>query len=453
MYSLDDTIVAISTPIGQSGIGIVRLSGPEALAVAYKLFRRHGQGRLSPGHLQYGHVHDPETERLVDEALLAYMRAPHSYTRQDVVEIQAHGGHVPLREILALCLRHGARLAQPGEFTLRAFLNGRLDLAQAEAVLDVITARTPAALRSATAQLGGHFSGRVQAIRNDLLRTRAYLEARADFPDEDIPFEDITPSLRSSERALLGLAREAGQGMLYRLGVRAAIVGRPNVGKSSLLNCLLRAERAIVTPYPGTTRDTIEETLDLQGIPLVLVDTAGIGESADPVERLGIERSQRSATAADLILLVLDASQAPGPHDERVLADIPQKPTVLVLNKCDLGVVPQADTWHAELPRFRISALLGDGLDELERGIAAIALGSTATPDKEPGAGNPRHVELLRQALVHVRDALQARAHDLPDDLIAIDLSAATEALGQITGETADDELLATIFANFCIGK
>ena len=257
----------------------------------------------------YGHIVHPRSGRVVDEVLLAYMRAPRTYTRQDVVEINAHGGIVPLREILALCLEAGARLAEAGEFTLRAFLNGRIDLAQAEAVLDIIQARTEAALRVAVDQLGGRLSGEVRAIRRELLEALAYLEASIDFPEDEIPPADVPRRCCGAPKsACLRLTREVQRGMVYRQGVRTAIVGRPNVGKSSLLNTLLRTERAIVTPIPGTTRDTLEETLDLQGIPLVLVDTAGIDETEDVIERLGIERSRRAVERADLVLLAVDGS-------------------------------------------------------------------------------------------------------------------------------------------------
>jgi tRNA modification GTPase len=455
MYTLDDTIAAIATPLGQGGIGIVRLSGPEALAVARRLFVPSGRVALDGAvshRLIHGRVRNPDDGHTLDEALLAYMRAPGSYTGQDVVEIQGHGGPTPLRAILSACLRQGARMAHEGEFTLRAFLNGRLDLAQAEAVLDIITSRTEAALRVALNQLGGRLSGEIRALRQGLLGALAYLEAAIDF-GEDVPAQDIAPDLQAHGERLAWLLGEAERGMVYRQGVRTVIVGRPNVGKSSLLNRLLRAERAIVTPVPGTTRDTLEETLQIQGVPLVLTDTAGIAESDDLVERLGIERSRQSAAQADLALVVFDASAPPGPEDAQVAALAAGRPAVVALNKSDL---PAADDYGAllpEVPHIPVSALTGEGLPELERCLVeTIFAGQVAAAD-EPLASNPRHRDLLQQALAHVQDACRALAAGLPDDLVAIDVAAAVDALGAITGERASEELLATIFGRFCIGK
>ncbi|MEJ2212013.1 MAG: tRNA modification GTPase, partial [Anaerolineae bacterium] len=273
MYSLDDTIAAISTPVGEGGIGIVRLSGPQAPEILGRLFRpaRQPEGALAPRVLHYGHVVDPADGQVVDEVLAVYMPAPQTYTRQDVVEIQGHGGIVALRRVLALCLRQGARLAEPGEYTARAFLHGRLDLAQAEAVLDIIQARTDVSLRAAMGQLAGRLSDRLRALRTGLLEVLAYLEASLDFAEDEIPEREIGPDLARAGDALRALLAEAERGIVYRQGVRAAIVGRPNVGKSSLLNRLLRINRAIVTDIPGTTRDTLEETLNLEGVPVVLV--------------------------------------------------------------------------------------------------------------------------------------------------------------------------------------
>ncbi len=454
MYTLDDTIAAIATPPGQGGIGIVRLSGPEALSVARRIFspaRPAALDRAPSHHMIYGRVREPDEGRTLDEALLVYMRAPHSYTGQDVVEIQGHGGPAPLRAILSACLRQGARMAREGEFTLRALVNGRLDLAQAEAVLDIITARTEAALRVAVNQLEGQLSGEVRTLRGRLLEVLAYLEASIDFGD-DVPAQNIAPELEACDERLTWLLGEAERGMVYRQGVRIAIVGRPNVGKSSLLNRLLRAERAIVTPTPGTTRDTLEETLNLQGVPFVLTDTAGIGESDDPVERLGIERSRRSLAQADLALVVFDLSAPPTAEDAQVAALAGGRPALVALNKCDL---PAADDYAGllpEAPHLRMSALTGEGLQELEQCLVGTVLGERAA-GAEPVASNPRHRDLLQEALAHVQDAQTALAGGLPDDLIAIDVASAAEALGGITGERVSDDLLATIFGRFCIGK
>ena len=467
MYSLDDTIAAISTPIGQGGIGIVRLSGPEALRIAHRLFVPAG-GELEDGlashRLYYGHIAAPQTGRVIDEVLLSYMRAPHTYTRQDIVEINAHGGIAPLREILSLCLASGARLAHEGEFTLRAFLNGRIDLAQAEAVLDIITARTESALRIAMQQLGGHLSRRTREIRSRLMDVLAYLEASIDFPEDEIPPRRIDQDLAWAERELADLLRQADRGMIYRQGVRVAIVGRPNVGKSSLLNVLLRTERAIVTPIPGTTRDTLEETIALEGIPFVLVDTAGIGETVDTIERLSIERSRASLQRADLALVVVDGSQSPTEADYQVEELAAARPAIIVVNKSDL---PPASDYAALLPaapHIAVSALTGAGIPDLEALLVEAIFSGHITLSDEPLVSNPRHRDLLRRAREQVVVARGAclrpnqgpapdRDRGVPSDLVAIDVTEAVNALGEITGETASEDLLERIFANFCIGK
>lgn len=456
-YTLEDTIVALSTSPGVGGIGIVRLSGPEARAIGRRLFRAAQPGQspsLYESHrLTYGHIVDPASGRMVDEVLLAYMAGPHTYTRQDVVEIDAHGGPVATREILSLCLAAGARPAHEGEFTLRAFLNGRLDLAQAEAVLDVIAAKTGSALRVAVDQLDGRLSQHVRAVRRTLLETLAYLEATVDFPEDDVPPQDIGPVLAQAADGLRELLRQADQGLVYRQGVRTAILGRPNVGKSSLLNALLRADRAIVTPIPGTTRDTLEETLSLQGIPLVLVDTAGIAETDNLIEQLGIERSRRAVAAADLVLLVVDGSVPPTPADEQVAALCEGKRTVVVLNKGDLPTVCDGSACVPDVPRVTVSALTGEGLPELEALLVETILAGGVAASEAPVASNPRHREAFRRALASVGEAQRALRDGLPADMQAIDLAEAIQTLGEVTGETASDELLETIFSQFCIGK
>lgn len=454
-YSLDDTIAAIATPLGQGGIGIVRLSGPEAVSIGRRLFHPARSVRRwpKPYRLYYGHIRDPQTGRVVDEVLLSYMRAPRSYTRQDVLEINAHGGPVALREILRLCLEAGARPAREGEFTLRAFLNGRLDLAQAEAVLDIVRAKTEAALRVAVDQLSGRLSQAVRAIRQELLNALAYLQAAIDFPEEDIPPQDIAPTLAEAEARLEDLLAEANRGMIYRQGVRTAIIGRPNVGKSSLLNALLRQDRAIVTPIPGTTRDTIEEMFDLEGIPFVLVDTAGMTETQDFVERLGVERSRRAVEQADLVLLVVDGSAPLTEEDRQAAALAAARPAVVVVNKRDLPRVTAAEEILPQAPHLSISALTGEGLPALEALLVEFVLSGQVSTADAPRASNPRHRDLLQRALGHVREARRALREGLPDDFVSIDVSEAVEALGEITGETATEDLLETIFGQFCIGK
>jgi tRNA modification GTPase len=460
MYSLDDTIAAISTPIGEGGIGIVRLSGPQAADILAQIWARPaGRPAPEPRKLHYGHIVDPATGETVDEVLAAFMPAPQTFTRQDVVEINGHGGIVALRHILALCLRAGARLAEPGEFTARAFLNGRLDLAQAEAVLDVVRARTETSLRAAVGQLSGRLSDQVQMLRAVLVEALAYLEASIDFAEDEIPEREIGSDLVQADAGLRRLLADAGRGIIYRQGVRAAIVGRPNVGKSSLLNRLLRASRAIVTDIPGTTRDTLEETLNLQGIPVVLVDTAGItAATADPVEQIGVERSREALSRADLALLVVDASQPLTEADHSIAALIGSRPAILVRNKIDLlagsqGYPAPARTGHLPRRAVDISALTGEGLEALEQALVDMVLSGQAVASEAPLVTSPRHKEALHRALDHVQAAQEARQSGLTADLIAIDLAAAVNALGEITGQTASEDLLETIFRNFCLGK
>jgi tRNA modification GTPase len=463
MISLDDTVAAISTPLGEGGIGIVRLSGPEAPAILRHVFRpsRGWQEPLAPRTLHYGHVVDPADGQVVDEVLAAHMPAPQTYTRQDVVEIQAHGGIVALRRILALCLRQGARMAEPGEYTARAFLQGRLDLAQAEAVLDIIQARTEVSLRAAVGQLAGRLSDRLRAVRATLLEVLAYLEASLDFVEDEIPEQEIGPDLAQAGQTLRALLAEADRGIVYRQGVRVAIIGRPNVGKSSLLNCLLRTNRAIVTEIPGTTRDTLEETLNLQGIPVVLVDTAGIAATTrDPIERIGIERSRAALDRADLALLVVDASQPPLAADRDIAALVNGKPVIVVLNKIDLlGGVQPGDAGEPvaplvlEAPSVQISAQTGQGLDSLEAAIVEAVFSGQVTAGETPMVTSQRHKEALCRALDHVEAAHAAHGEGQWPDLVAIDVGAAVHALGEITGQTASEELVDTIFASFCIGK
>jgi tRNA modification GTPase len=458
MYSLDDTIAAIATSIGQNGVGIVKVSGPEALTIAGKIFRpAKGTAKLRPHRLQYGYIVDPDDEATIDEALVVYMPKPHSYTRQDVVEFQAHGGLIPVRHILQLVLKLGARPAEAGEMTLRAFLNGRMDLAQAEAVLDVVEAKTEAALRVASEQLSGTLSGQVSAVRALLLDTLAFLEASIDFVEDEIPAQDVDGPLAKVSAQLEQLIHSADHGLIYRQGVRAAIVGRPNVGKSSLLNALLRGDRAIVTDIPGTTRDTLEETVNLGGIPLVLVDTAGIrSETADVVERMGVERSQAALQRADIALTVVDGSCALEQGDWEIANLISAKASLLIVNKIDLPTARETDIPSSFLPeakRVHISALKNQGLEILEQEVTALILGGRITLADTPMVSNPRHKALLQHAHQYVQSAIEAHQAGLTADLVSIDVRESVEALGKITGETVTEDLLETIFSKFCIGK
>ena len=458
MYSLDDTIAAISTALGHSGVGIIKTSGPEALPIAQKLFRPHtGAAKFQPHRLHYGHIINPQTGTIIDEALVVYMPQPHSYTRQNTIEIQAHGGVVPLRQILQLVLGLGARPAEAGEMTLRAFLNGRLDLAQAEAVLDIIESKTDAALRVAAEQLNGTLSGQVAEVRQGLIYILAFLEASIDFVEDEIPFQDVLGPLTGIITRLETLLKSAGRGQIYRQGVKAAIVGRPNVGKSSLLNALLRGERAIVTSIPGTTRDTLEETANIDGIPLVLVDTAGIrSQAADEVERIGVERSRTALERADIALMVVDGSCPLEHGDQEIEKLVQHKPGLLVINKTDLQTTRQFEppaNFYTGSRRMRISALAGEGIDELELAISELVLGGDVTLADTPMVSNPRHKALIQAALEHTRGAIAGQQQGLTPDLVSIDVREAVEALGEITGQTVTEDLLDTIFSKFCIGK
>lgn len=455
----EDTIAAIATPPGAGGVGIVRLSGPRAVAIAHPLFRSggsHGLDRAASHHMLYGWIE--RDGQALDEVLAVVMRAPHSYTRQDVVEVHCHGGALVTRAVLELALKGGARLAQPGEFTLRAFLNGRLDLTRAEAVLDVVRARSEWGLRVSANQLRGRLYGEIQALREDVAHVAALVAAGIDFPEEDVVFshrEDILRRLQSVEAKLSALLETAERGRRMREGLAVAIVGRPNVGKSSLLNALLRESRAIVTEIPGTTRDTVEESLDLGGLAVRLIDTAGIRETADAVEREGIARTRRAVDQADLVLPVLDASAPLAPEDRQVLALAPAGAALAVLNKRDLlaGAEP---AWAGELgalPRVTVSALTGEGLPGLEAWIRGWAVQDERPLLEHAVLTNLRQQQAAQGALGAVRSALAAIADGLGDELIAVDLSRALDALGDIVGETTADDLLDRIFAEFCIGK
>lgn len=462
-----DTIAAIATPGGVGGIGIVRVSGPEALAVAERVFRRAGRGGPQrglafaevPSHTaHHGYVVDPDGGEVVDEVLALVMRAPRTFTGEEVVELQGHGGPLVLQRVLDAALRAGARPARPGEFTQRAFLHGRLDLAQAEAVLDVIQSHTAGGLRAANEQLMGRLSAPIQALRERLLWLLARLEAAIDYPDEieDLADAELAGMLADAEAEVQRLLATAAAGRIWREGVPTAIVGRPNVGKSSLLNALLREERAIVTEVPGTTRDAIEELVNVRGVPLRIVDTAGLRDTADVVERIGIERTRRSLAGAALALLVVDAAGPPGEADAGLLAEIGGTPCLLVLNKRDLlpeSASPPLPEPLAALPAALISARTGAGLADLEDAIAAAVWRQAGPPDAAGVAINARHQASLARAAEGLARALESARARQPGDFVAIDLKGALLALGEITGETVSEEVIAAIFANFCVGK
>jgi tRNA modification GTPase len=452
-----DTIAAISTPPGEAGIGIVRLSGPESQTIARRLFRpRRSHPHWQSHRLYLGHILDSRGE-VLDEVLLTLMRAPHTYTREDVVEIHCHSGFAVLRAILGEVLAQGARLARPGEFTLRAFLSGRLDLSQAEAVLEVIKARTQASLRVATAHLVGGLGQRLGGISAALLGVLVRLEAALDFPEEaaELAPAAIEEALAGPQEELEHLLATYKQGRLLREGVKVVLAGRPNVGKSSLLNRLLDADRAIVTDIPGTTRDVIEETVTLGGLALVLSDTAGLRQARDLVEELGVARSRERLAQADLILYLVDGSAPFSPEDTQVLGELAGRPVLIVLNKIDLPQKIQLEDISRNFSHLvvAISALTGQGLENLEQAVLDLVLEGGVRTDGEI-VTQARHAGLL----VRAGEAL-ARGRALLDqaepswELVALEVKEALLALGEITGEEVGDAVLDHIFSEFCIGK
>ena len=460
-----ETIAAIATAAGAAGIGIIRVSGAEALAVADRVFAAASGTPLAEtpgGRAVYGRIVD-DRAATVDEAIALVMRAPHSYTTEDVVELQCHGGSTVLRRVLGLVLAHGARLAACGEFTKRAFLGGRLDLSQAQAVMDVVSARTDRALAVAESHLAGHFSGEIKAMRDRCLALIAHLEAAIDFPEDDIDdvaTAEVERAVTEMRGALRRLLATAHTGRILKDGLLTAIVGKPNVGKSSLLNALLREERAIVTDIPGTTRDSIEETADLGGVPLSIIDTAGIRETSDTVERIGVAKAREYVEKAALVLALFDGSQPLTDEDREILSLIDGKQAIVLMNKADLGQVVtekeirqalSSQTASSSLPILSISTKDERGFDALTKAITRIA-GVTETPEASY-VTNERDIAILRTADEHLRAALATIARGLSPDFISIDLRSAWETLGEITGETATEDLIDEIFSRFCIGK
>jgi len=461
---LDDTIAAIATPLGEGGLAVIRLSGPNALQVADGSFEPLGKSSLKPTQalthtIHYGRV--VRQNKVVDEVLLAVMRAPRTFTREDVVEITCHGGLLPAKLVLETVLESGARLALPGEFTKRAFLNGRLDLAQAEAVADLIHSRTELALAAANEQLAGKLSQRINQLRDEMLKTLAHIEAHIDFPDEDISpdtKEKLAARLVSSLAFMDELLRTANEGQILRRGIRAAIIGRPNVGKSSLLNQLLGHDRAIVSPIPGTTRDTIEETANIRGLPVVFVDTAGLRESADQIEIEGIRRSRQTLAGAELILHVLDAAEPLTAADEKYLAEFAGKKRIVICNKIDLlesGAplpLPSRGEGGGE-GSVNVSCLTGKGIEELKDTIKTLVWSGEIKAEMLQVMINSRHQDALKRARDAAQRTLEALRGNLTLELVALDLRIAVSAIGEIVGKTTTEDLLDSIFGQFCIGK
>jgi tRNA modification GTPase len=454
----EDSIAAISTSLGEGGVGIVRISGSNAYKIAEKVIITAGGNNewLKESHrMHYGWVADPATGKVIDEVLFSAMREPKTYTREDVVEINCHGGYIPLKETLRVVLAAGARMAEPGEFTKRAFLNGRIDLAQAEAVIDIIRAKTERALKIAVSQLDGRLSETLAAIQDKILAMLAGMEAAIDFPEEDIQ-EETAENMRVSTGEIIAeldaLLVLAATGKIYREGIKTAIIGRPNVGKSSLLNALLGQERAIVTDIPGTTRDIIQETINIRGIPLVLTDTAGLRETRDPVEKIGVSRAQELARDADLLLLVVDARDFYTSEDKKILKKVDFKKTILVINKIDLK---ESLTEREEFPirSVRLSSLTGQGITRLEELIEELITSGKAELSETVIVSRARHEDAIRRARKYMEELLAGFYVETPLDLLSIDLRSAWEALGEITGSTVTEDLLDRIFSDFCIGK
>ncbi len=459
--NLDDTIAAISTPLGESGSGIVRMSGKDTLRIADRTFvSKDGKtpSKLPTFTTHYGHIVDDGVSR-IDEVILTIMRAPKTYTREDIVEVNCHGGITCLKKVLDLVVGLGARLAQPGEFTKRAYLNGRIDLVQAEAVLDVIHAKTDASLRVALNQLEGELSREIRSSRGQLLDILANIEAGIDFPEEDIEvttLPTIRENLKATAMKVERLLATADRGQVLREGITAAILGRQNVGKSSLMNAILRRDRAIVTSIPGTTRDTIEEIADIGQIPVRLVDTAGIVETIDLIARKGVQRSQMYLARADLILLVLDGSKPLTDEDRRLLADVRTRPTIVVINKIDLDQKIELEEVRENLPNRRItkiSATQRIGLDLLEDAITQMVWKGEVLITDEPLITNVRHKDALVKALQAIERTTKGMDKGLGLELIAIDIKEAFDSLGEIVGEVVTEDLLDRIFSEFCIGK
>lgn len=451
-----DTIAAIATPLGEGGLAVLRISGPKALAVAEACFRPEGKSSARPSRAQshtihYGHITD--AGRVLDEVLVSVMKAPRTFTKEDVVEIACHGGLLPAKLILDALLRNGARLALPGEFTKRAFINGRIDLTQAEAVADVIHSRTELALAAANEQLAGKLSQRINHLRDDLMKALAHVEAHIDFPDEDIApdtKDKLVGRLEDAERFIDELLRTASEGQILRRGIRAAIIGRPNVGKSSLLNQLLGRDRAIVSPIPGTTRDTIEETANIRGLPVVFIDTAGLRESQDVIEAEGIRRSRETLSKAELVLHVLDSSEPLTNEDETFLREFADKKRIVVRNKTDL---PPKLKLPTGIGAIDVCCITGTGIEALKDAIKKLVWGGEIQAEMLEVMINARHQEGLSRGRAAIERSATALRADAGLEVVALELREATNAIGEIVGKTTTEDLLDSIFSQFCIGK
>lgn len=456
-----DTIAAISTALGEGAIGIVRLSGENAVEIANQLFVGKNLHDVPSHTIHYGHLKNPkEQDKMIDEVMVSVMRGPKTFTREDVVEINCHGGIVIVNTVLQTVLQNGARLAEPGEFTKRAFLNGRIDLSQAEAVMDLIRAKTDTSMSVALKQVDGHLASLIRELRQTILNTLAQVEVNIDYPEYDEVEEMTLAALEKSARVVKDklnyLLQTAQQGKILRDGLQTAIIGRPNVGKSSLLNRLLREDKAIVTDIAGTTRDTIEEYVNVRGVPLKLIDTAGIRETDDIVEQIGVERSKKAIAEAEFIILILNQSEPLSMADIELLNQTKYVKKIVLLNKMDLP--NQLD--KKELGTYvnledvvELSVLNNEGIDALEDKISECFFAGDVNDTDATYVSNVRHISLIQQAIERLDEVLMGIESFVPVDLIQIDFTRAWELLGEITGDTVQDELLTELFSQFCLGK
>lgn len=456
---MEDTIAAVATAYGEGGIGIIRISGEDASKIITGIFVPAGAKQLENRKLTYGHIVDPDTDKKIDEVLVALMKAPHTYTREDVVEINCHGSVIALRNTLALVLRHGARTAEPGEFTKRAFLNGRLDLTEAEAVIDLIKAKTDKGFNLSMEQLEGALSGRISEIRRCLLDLLTEVAVNIDYPDEDIEeltYEKLRKSISSINDMIEKLLCTADSGRIIREGLNVTIAGKPNVGKSSLMNAILKESRAIVTEIPGTTRDTIEEMISIKNIPVKLTDTAGIRETRDVIEKIGIEKSKEAFNNADLIIFILDGSRALDEEDMEIVDVIGSRNAIVLINKSDLGMEIKRNDIIKMLPESKVietSVINNDGVETVEKIIEEMVYSGDIRQEDSLMVTNVRHIELLKQAGCAIKDAEVMAEKEEAFEFIEVDIKEAYNTLGEITGETVGDDIINEVFSRFCLGK
>lgn len=456
-----DTITSISTPMGEGAIGIVRLSGPQAVEIADKLYKGKHLLNDVPSHtINYGHIIDPESKEVVEEVMVSVLRAPKTFTREDIIEINCHGGILTINRVLELTVTYGARMAEPGEFTKRAFLNGRIDLSQAEAVMDFIRSKTDRASKVAMNQIEGRLSDLIKKQRQSILEILAQVEVNIDYPEyddvEDATTEFLLEQSKEIKQEINRLLDTGAQGKIMREGLSTVIVGKPNVGKSSMLNNLIQDNKAIVTEVAGTTRDVLEEYVNVRGVPLRLVDTAGIRETEDIVEKIGVERSRKALSQADLILFVLNNNEALTQEDYTLYEVVKNEDVIVIVNKMDLEQnidINEVKDMIGDTPLIQTSMLKQEGIDELEIQIRDLFFGGEVQNQDMTYVSNSRHISLLKQARQTIQDAIDAAESGVPMDMVQIDLTRTWEILGEIIGETASDELIDQLFSQFCLGK